>query len=96
MPTPKALVPAVTLVGALALAGCGGGGGQNGGGGGQNLSVNVDGPPVSDVEAESVHLSDLLLGDPVEGDPRVSVNCRPGGALLREFRWPVRCSVQRQ
>ena len=85
MPTPKALVPAVILAGALALAGCGGGGGQNGGGGGQNLSVNVDGPPVSDVEAESVHLSDLLLSDPVEGDPRVSVNCRPGGFCSANF-----------
>ena len=85
MPTPKALVPAVTLVGALALAGCGGGGGQNGGGGGQNLSVNVDGPPVSDVEAESVHLSDLLLSDPVEGDLRVSINCRPGGLCSANF-----------
>ena len=72
------VTPAVTLAGALALAGCGGGGGQN-------LGVNVDGPPVSDVEAESVHLSDLLLSDPVEGDPRVSINCRPGGLCSANF-----------
>ena len=77
MGIPKALAPAVTLAGALALAGCGGGGGQN---------FSVNGPPVSDVEAESVHLSDLLFSDPVEGDDlRASINCRPSGLCSANF-----------
>ena len=76
MTAPKALMSAVTLAGALALAGCGGGGGAGGGGG---PDIDVVGPPLSDIEANSFQLSDAQYNYPDGSRRRVAFSCTPSG-----------------
>ncbi len=52
------------------VAACGGGGGPD---------INVEGPPITDIEPDSVQLSDLLVDFPGGNRLRVPINCQPSG-----------------
>ena len=70
MTAPKALMSAVTLAGALALAGCGGGGGPD---------IDVVGPPLPDIDANSIQISGMHLRLPDGSRERVAFSCTPSG-----------------